>query len=89
MIEGTVSYLSADAVPEQVVGRPQEQEAAKGVSFVVRVRLDQKDLAAKVEGFQPTPGMPADLFIETGERTFFDYLMRPLVDSFLRAFREH
>src|SRR5262245_15425431 len=88
MIEGTVSYLSADAVPEQVVGRPQEQEAAKGVSFVVRVRLDQKDLAAKVEGFQPTPGMPADLFIETGERTFFDYLMRPLVDSFLRAFRE-
>ena len=88
MIEGTVSYLSADAVPEQVVGRPQEQEAAKGVSFVVRVRLDQKDLAGKVEGFQPTPGMPADLFIETGERTFFDYLMRPLVDSFLRAFRE-
>jgi hypothetical protein len=34
-------------------------------------------------------GMPADLFIETGERTFFDYLMRPLLDSFLRAFREH
>jgi HlyD family type I secretion membrane fusion protein len=89
MIEGTVTYLSADAVPEQVVGRPQEPEAAKGVSFVVRVRLDQKDLAAKVEKFQPTPGMPADVFIETGERTFFDYLMRPLMDSFLRSFREH
>jgi HlyD family type I secretion membrane fusion protein len=89
MIEGTVTYLSADAVPEQVVGRPQEQEATKGVSFVVRVRLDQKDLAAKVERFQPTPGMPADVFIETGERTFFDYLMRPLMDSFLRSFREH
>ncbi|MPZ36465.1 MAG: HlyD family type I secretion periplasmic adaptor subunit [Rhizobiales bacterium] len=89
MVEGTVTYLSADAVPEQVVGRPQEQEAAKGVSFVVRVRLDQNDLASKVESFQPTPGMPADLFIETGERTFFDYLMRPLLDSFMRAFREH
>lgn len=89
MIEGTVSYLSADAVPDQPVGRLQEPEAAKGVSFVLRVRLNQKDLAAKVDGFQPTPGMPADLFIETGERTFFDYLMRPLVDSFLRAFREH
>jgi HlyD family type I secretion membrane fusion protein len=89
MIEGTVTYLSADAVPEQVVGRAQEQESAKGVSFVVRVRLDQKDLATKVEGFQPTPGMPADVFIETGERTFFDYLMRPLMDSFLRSFREH
>lgn len=89
MIEGRVTYLSADAVSDQAAARPQDQEAAKGVSFVVRVRLDQKDLAAKVEGFQPTPGMPADLFIETGERTFFDYLMRPLVDSFLRAFREH
>jgi HlyD family type I secretion membrane fusion protein len=89
MVEGSVTYLSADAVADQVVGRPQDQEAAKGVSFVVRVRLDPKDLAAKVEGFQPTPGMPADLFIETGERTFFDYLMRPLLDSFLRAFREH
>ncbi len=89
MVEGSVTYLSADAVADQVVGRPLDQEAAKGVSFVVRVRLDQKDLAAKVEGFQPTPGMPADLFIETGERTFFDYLMRPLLDSFLRAFREH
>jgi HlyD family secretion protein len=89
MIEGSVTYLSADTVADQVVGRPQDQEAAKGASFVVRVRLDQKDLAAKVEGFQPTPGMPADLFIETGERTFFDYLMRPLLDSFLRAFREH
>jgi HlyD family type I secretion membrane fusion protein len=89
MIEGRVIYLSADAVPEQPVGRAQEQEAAKGVSFVVRAQLDSKDLSRKVEGFQPTPGMPADLFIETGERTFFDYLMRPLVDSFLRAFREH
>jgi hypothetical protein len=89
MIEGLVTYVSADAVPEQPLGRAQEQETAKGVSFVVRVRLDQKDLARKVDAFQPTPGMPADLFIETGERTFFDYLMRPLVDSFLRAFREH
>ena len=89
MVEGTVTYLSADAVADQAVARSQEQDAAKGVSFVVRVRLDQKDLASKAEGFQPTPGMPADLFIETGERTFFDYLMRPLVDSFLRAFREH
>jgi HlyD family type I secretion membrane fusion protein len=89
MIEGTVTYLSADTVADQAVARSQDQDAAKGVSFVVRVRLDQKDLAGKVDGFRPTPGMPADLFIETGERTFFDYLMRPLLDSFLRAFREH
>ena len=72
MVEGKVTYLSADAVPERIAGRSQDQEVPKGASFVVRVRLDPKDLAAKIEGFQPTPGMPADLFIETGERTFFD-----------------
>ena len=43
---------------------------------------------SKVQAFQPTPGMPADVFIKTGERTFFDYIMRPVWDSFSRAFRE-
>jgi len=33
--------------------------------------------------------MPADIFIETGQRTCFNYLMRPVLDSFSRAFREH
>jgi HlyD family secretion protein len=32
--------------------------------------------------------MPADVFIRTGERTFFSYIMRPVWDSFSRAFRE-
>lgn len=32
--------------------------------------------------------MPADVFIRTAQRTFFDYLMKPVVDSFTRAFRE-
>ena len=34
--------------------------------------------AARSQSFQPTPGMPADVFIKTGERTFFDYIMRPV-----------
>jgi HlyD family secretion protein len=32
--------------------------------------------------------MPAEVYIKTGERTFFDYLMRPLTDTLTRAFRE-
>jgi HlyD family secretion protein len=32
--------------------------------------------------------MPADIFIQTGSRTFFTYLMRPILDSLTRAFRE-
>jgi HlyD family secretion protein len=87
MVEGKVIYLSADAVATQYGIRP-DQEAPHRPSYVVRVRLNEQDVLGKVHAFQPTPGMPADVFIKTGERTFFDYLMRPVWDSFSRAFRE-
>ena len=56
--------------------------------YVVRVRLDPSDIREHVEGFIPTPGMPADVYIRTGERTFFEYIMKPVLDSLSRAFRE-
>ena len=34
------------------------------------------------------PGMPVEAFIGTGERTFFEYLVKPISDSASRAFRE-
>jgi len=55
---------------------------------VARVSPDPADLRGKIEGFRPTPGMPADVYIRTGERTFFNYILRPLLDSLSRAFRE-
>ncbi len=44
--------------------------------------------AAELPGFDAKPGMPAEVYIKTGERTFFEYLMRPLKDTLTRAFRE-
>lgn len=88
MVEGKVIYLSADAVATQYVRTKAEQEAPQRPTYVVRVRLDQQDVRGKLLAFQPTPGMPVDIFIRTGERTFFDYIMRPVWDSFSRAFRE-
>lgn len=94
MVAGTVIYVSADALPEQnpfarAAGNAQnrEQDAIKDY-YVVRVRLDAEDVRKRVENFQPTPGMPADVYISTGERTFFEYIMKPVLDSFSRAFRE-
>jgi HlyD family secretion protein len=43
---------------------------------------------AQIKGFAPTPGMPAEVYIKTAERTFFEYLLQPLRDSMTRAFRE-
>ena len=40
------------------------------------------------EGPRVAPGMPADLYIRTEERTFFEYILRPVFESFSRSFRE-
>ena len=88
VVAGKVAYVSADTVHEPA---RVEHAGARGgqPSFVVRVSLDEADVRSKIDGFRPTPGMPADVYIKTGERTFFAYIMRPLLDSFSRAFREH
>ena len=52
------------------------------------MRLDKDDILKRMPEFIPTPGMPADVYIKTGERTFFEYIMKPVFDSFSRAFRE-
>ena len=88
MIEANVTYVSADTVAEQD-SRNSDPLAARRHSYVARVSLDQADLRGKIEGFRPTPGMPADVYVRTGERTFFNYILRPLLDSLSRAFREH
>lgn len=89
MIEGNVIYVSADTVPDPITAKPGALDSTTHDSFVVRVQLDQRDLDHKLDNFRPTPGMPADIFIQTGQRTFFNYLIRPIMDSFSRAFREH
>ncbi len=87
MIEGEVVYKSPDAVTETEASTADGD--ARRDSFIVRVKIDEDDAKAKAGDFRPTPGMPADVFIKTAERTFVDYMMQPVMDSFSRAFREH
>lgn len=84
MIAGTVVYVSADAVPDEKKGAQQTPNDI----YLARVALDPQD-AATLPGFTPTPGMPAEVYITTSERTFFEYLTRPIRDSMARAFREN
>ena len=88
MIEGKVVYLSADTVSQQRESSG-AHEPTRRDTFVVRIQLDDRNMRSKVENFRPTPGMPADVFIKTDERTFLEYIMKPLSDTFVRAFREH
>jgi HlyD family type I secretion membrane fusion protein len=88
MVGATVIYVSADALTEQVRANSEPPADPHRDFYVVRVRLDKDDVLKQMPEFIPTPGMPADVYIKTGERTFFEYIMKPILDSLSRGFRE-
>ncbi|MFP1631671.1 HlyD family type I secretion periplasmic adaptor subunit [Zhengella sp. ZM62] len=73
-----VVYLSADRITDK----------AQEVSFfVARLKIDD-EAADDLYQEQVYPGMPVEAFIGTDSRTFAEYLVKPLLDSINRAFRE-
>ena len=80
ILEGEVFYVSADAILDRRSEVPQEV-------YIARVSVSPEQLD-RVRGFAPTPGMPAEIMIQTEARTFFQYLTKPITDSMNRAFRE-
>jgi HlyD family secretion protein len=80
VLEGEVFYLSADSIAETTDGTLQEV-------YLARISLGPEQIT-RVPGFTPTPGMPAQIMIQIEERTFAQYLAKPIVDSMSRAFRE-
>jgi HlyD family secretion protein/epimerase transport system membrane fusion protein len=79
LIEGTVRRVAADAMTDAESGQR---------FFAVQVEVDGARLAALGPEIRLAPGMPAEVYITTGERTLLDYLLSPLYASLRRAFRE-
>ena len=76
---GEVAQISADLTkPETPGAHP---------FFAVRLKLAQSELK-KLEVDKLVPGMPAEAFIQTRERSPIDYLLQPLTDQVARTFRE-
>ncbi|MGL4236349.1 HlyD family type I secretion periplasmic adaptor subunit [Tabrizicola sp.] len=82
VLKGEVFYISADAIRDTAAG-----QASRDV-YVARIELPADEIARVPDGFQPLPGMPAEIIIATSERTFLQYVIKPIVDSMARAFRE-
>jgi HlyD family secretion protein len=80
VLQGNVFYVSADSV---------EENAGLSVKdvYIVRVRIPDSEIA-RIHNFHPVPGMPAEVLIQSSERTFFEYLGKPVADSMSRAFKE-
>ena len=77
-LTGTVAYVSAD------ISHDQQTNAS---FFTVRVVLSE-DERRRLAGQQLVPGMPAEVFMQTGSRTMMSYMFKPIVDQMRRAFVE-
>ncbi|MGX5849571.1 HlyD family type I secretion periplasmic adaptor subunit [Mesorhizobium sp. PL10] len=77
-LTGTLSRISADLTTEERTG---------AAFYVARVTLPKTEVA-KLRGLALAPGMPAEVFFPTGDRTMLSYLVKPLSDQIEKAFRE-
>ena len=76
---GQVTQISADALVD---------EASRTSYFRVEVILNPGE-TDKMGTLELLPGMPAEVYIRTGDRSPLAYLTRPFTDYFTRAFREN
>jgi HlyD family secretion protein len=77
-ISGTVSRIAADVIREQQTG---------AIYYTIRLTTPQSE-RAKLGDLKILSGMQAEAFLQTAQRTPLQYLAKPLVDQFNRAFRE-
>lgn len=77
-VAGTVELLSADRLLDERDGSPY---------YSLRVQVDDAGKRA-LEGLEIKPGMPVQGFVRTGERSFVNYLFKPLMDRLHLALTE-
>nr|WP_314418098.1 HlyD family type I secretion periplasmic adaptor subunit [uncultured Pseudomonas sp.] len=69
-VSGEVSLVSADQMLDEKTGMPY---------YVLRSTVSDQALE-KLNGLVIKPGMPAEMFVRTGERSLLNYLFKPLLD---------
>lgn len=84
-LTGRVVNISADAFS----AAPQQAGQAGAASYYnVRVVVDADQLGKLSTKVKLAPGMPVEVFIRTGSRSFLSYMMAPINSSLSRAFKE-
>ncbi len=75
---GLVMRIAADLARDPVTGQS---------FFAARIVLPPSEVS-RLRQLKLVPGMPAEIFIRTTERTALSYFLRPLTDQLQRAFTE-
>jgi len=81
-----MAIMSKPAMFSSVSTRLSDQRTGQRY-YLVRIAMPAQELK-RLGDVKLTPGMPVEAFIETGERTMMSYLIKPLHDQLMRAFRE-
>lgn len=77
-LNGVVRFVSPDIVADPKSG---------AAYYVVRIGVPPQELS-RLGHVTLIPGMPVEIFVQTEERTVLSYLVKPLRDQIMRAFRE-
>jgi HlyD family secretion protein len=77
-LNGVVTRVSPDVTTDQRTGQSY---------YTIRVSMPPEEVK-RLGDNKIIPGMPVEAFVQTGDRTMLSYLMKPLSDQFMRAFRE-
>ena len=77
-MSGKVIHISGDRFVDEKTGQPYYQS---------RIELTPES-KKELGDLQLLPGMPAEVLINTGERTLFEYLAQPATNAFARALIE-
>ena len=77
-LAGKVTRVSADALTDSQTG---------ATYYTAELQLDDGE-QARLGDSALVPGMPVEVFLQTGRRTPLAYLVKPFTDYFTRAFRE-
>jgi len=79
-INAMVRSVAPDALEDERTGRSY---------YTAKVEIDRRQLAALDPDIVLTPGMPAEAFISTVDRTVLEYLLQPFLFTVEHSFREH
>ena len=82
VITGRIEWISPDRFQT-----PEDTRNPEGY-YLAKVLVEPSE-SEKLNGLKIIPGMPADVLIKTGERTFLQYLMKPFSDRLAHAVKEH
>lgn len=77
-VTGTVAMISADRLVDEQTAEPY---------YLLQVQVNDEN-RKRLNGLTIKPGMPVEGFVRTGERSFLNYLFKPLFDRLYMSLNE-